>query len=305
MSVRDLRLFESCKGSVLRGTLVTAPLMMTGATTFLQDRRGDIIQLGLYNLVPGKMSRLDGFKYVRKHLRKGTRVSIAEPFLKIFYDGGRGIRVDDPRELRFESDDDQVTNISSYREEGNAFYNKKMYLAAIESYTTGLNKDTLVPTVLSNRAQAYIMLNNWPQAIADSAASLSIRPDCEKTRKRYNKALEMTSKGDVSELLRNILEPSNWNREEEVEKSAEALKSDGNTAFKRGNYTEAIELYTLALLASNKVVRTMLGNWAAACLELELYHEALAAAAASLRIWVDPKSVFRVSRALIQVSFCS
>lgn len=46
----------------------------------------------------------------------------------------------------------------------------------------------------------------------------------------------------------------------------------------------------------------MLSNWAAACLELESFHEALAAAAASLRIWVDPKSIFRLSRALVQLN---
>lgn len=144
MSVRDLKLFESCKGSVLRGTLVTSPLMMTGATTFLQDHHGDIIQLGLYNFVPGKMSRLDRFEYVRKHLRKGTRVAIAEPFLKIlvkiFYDGGRGVRVDDPRELQLGADDTAILSISSYREEGNAFYKKKMHLAAIEEHRRGCQK---------------------------------------------------------------------------------------------------------------------------------------------------------------------
>jgi hypothetical protein len=94
IDVKDLKMFEPCKGHVLRGTLITeitVPSVVKGITTFLQGDSGAIIQIAIYNYVPGKMSRLNETEYVRKHLPKGTRVLIAEPFTKIFVDGNRGV----------------------------------------------------------------------------------------------------------------------------------------------------------------------------------------------------------------------
>ena len=99
IDIKDLRLFEVCKGSVLRGTLVASPAVMTGITTFLRDGTGAIVQICLYNFVPGKMNRLDKTTYARKHLSIGTRVEIAEPFSKIFFDGNRGVRIGNVRAL--------------------------------------------------------------------------------------------------------------------------------------------------------------------------------------------------------------
>jgi tetratricopeptide (TPR) repeat protein len=305
IDVKDLKLFECCKGNVLRGTLITVPSVIKGITTFLQDDSGAVIQIAIYNYVPGKMSRLNETEYVRKHLPKGKRVLIAEPFTKIFVDGNRGVRIDNPREFRVEGADQ--SDISTAREEGNEFYKQKMYHAASESYITGLQNENLVPTLLSNRSQAHIKLEQWPQALADSAASLSIRPTCDKTYKRYHKALaevmgEHPSKTDVLNL---VLDPTNWKSEQDYSKysgSADGLKKAGNEAFKCQDYERAVASYTSALLVANKDVRAVLSNWAQAALQCDSYHEAVAASAAALRIWADDKAVYRLCMALANLN---
>ncbi len=301
IGIGDLKLFETCKGAVLRGTLISVPSVVKGVTTFLQDHsKGDIIQIALYNYVPGKMSRLDEIEYVRKHLPKGTRVEIAEPFTKIFLDGNRGVRIDNPREFRVEGANG---DIATARTEGNEFFKQKMYLAASESYITGLQDENIVPTLLSNRSQAYIKLGQWSQALADAAASLTIRPSCPKTYQRYRKCLaEIIGEhgSNKSDMLNLIIDPMTWNKEHDgsTSESANCLKQSGNEAFKSQDYERAVALYTSGLLAANKDVRLVLSNWSQASLLYQSYHEALAASAASLRVWADDKAVYRLCIAL-------
>jgi tetratricopeptide (TPR) repeat protein len=183
-----------------------------------------------------------------------------------------------------------------------------MYEAAVESYTSGLRPESLVPTLLSNRAQTFINMERWPDALADSAASLTIRPSCKKTLLRYQKALKQVlaqHEQSKSTSLRVILEPTLWHSLDNVKpstKTSEQLKVEGNEAFKCLDYSRASDLYTSALLASDVNVRAVLGNWSQASLELKCYHECLAAAAASLRIWTDDKAVYRLCKALAQLN---
>jgi len=306
IGAKGLKLFESCKGSVLRGTIIALPAVATGITTFLQDDSGVIVRIGLYNFVPGKMNRLDSTEYVRNRLRSGTKVEIAEPFTKIFFDGNRGVRIDDPREFRIE--EGHSSDLASARHKGNDFFRKKQFQAAVESYTSGLQQESLIPTLLSNRAQAFINLERWADGLADAAASLTIRPGCEKTLHRYQKATKQVlaqQEQSKSAALRVVLEPNSWHSPEVTTPSPhslEQLKNEGNEAFKNRDYERAIETYTTALLASDGNVRAVLGNWSQASLELRCYHEALAAAAASMRIWTDDKAIYRLCKALAQLN---
>mmetsp|Transcript_12169 Transcript_12169/g.18677 ORF Transcript_12169/g.18677 Transcript_12169/m.18677 type:complete len:751 (-) Transcript_12169:789-3041(-) len=305
IDVKDLKLFQTCKGNVLTGTLIIVPKVILGISTILKDDNGGAIQIALYNYVPGKMSRLNETEYARKHLSKGTRVSIAEPFTKILADGNRGVRIDDPREFRIEGDNQ--TDISSAREDGNEFYKQKMYQAASESYIAGLQNEDLVPTLLTNRAQAHIMLEQWPQALADAAASLTIRPTCKKTYLRYKKALaKVIDEQPNSNVLNLALDPSIWqNGEEDMPKnsgSSAEMKQAGNEAFKCQDYERAVTCYTSALLVASKIVRVVLSNWSQSALQYDSYHEALAASAAALRIWADGKAVYRLCMSLTQLN---
>ena len=305
ITIDHLKLFESCKGSVLRGSIVGLPIVCTGITTLFQDEGGNIIQLGIYNYIPGKMTMRRATEYARKHLPKGIRVEIAEPFTKIFVDGNRGVRIDDCREFRVEGEGSG--SLSAARLEGNDFFKQKMFLAASEAYIAGLSSEILVPTLLSNRAQAFINLGDWGSALADAASSLTIRPSCEKTRLRYRKALgkleqenqshESTSSFPLQEALLKTDFPVLSSKTSNPE-TADELKAKGNAAFVRKEYDSAIHLYTRSLFESGGDARAVLSNWSQASIELECYHEAVAASAASLRIWLDDKAIFRLCKSL-------
>ncbi len=136
-----------------------------------------------------------------------------------------------------------------------------MYNAASEAYINGIRKAELVTTLLSNtRSQAYAMMNDWERLLADAAASLTMRPDNEKSWARYRKALEIVDDrtglifhglGESAPIIRNVLRA--WNNDQANEsatrgKDALALKTEGNAAFKMKQYVRAAEFYTSALM---------------------------------------------------------
>eukprot|EP00971_Amphidinium_carterae_P082818 1638725-Amphidinium_carterae.1 len=103
IGVEDLKLFQVATGGVLSGRLVTDPFATVGVTTFLEDSKGALVQLGLYNMLPGAPTGKKLLLMAEQRFPKGTKLSIAEPFYKIFRDGKRGVRVDDPPDVRVES----------------------------------------------------------------------------------------------------------------------------------------------------------------------------------------------------------
>eukprot|EP00971_Amphidinium_carterae_P025368 500714-Amphidinium_carterae.1 len=107
IGVEDLKLSQVSTGCVLSGRFVVDPVPMIGVTTLLEDSKGSLVQLGLYNMLPGAPTvRPTGKKALlmaEERFPKGTKLSIAEPFFKIFLDGNRGVRVDDPSDVRVES----------------------------------------------------------------------------------------------------------------------------------------------------------------------------------------------------------
>ena len=95
ISVLDLQLFKVMKGARIECEVVGSPNHMVGITTIIQDASGNAVMCGIYNL-PG----VDNQAAASKALPRGCTLVIAEPFLKIMKDGNRGIRVDNPAELR-------------------------------------------------------------------------------------------------------------------------------------------------------------------------------------------------------------
>ena len=211
---------------------------------------GDVILVALYNFLPDGLYGRESDPVANAKIPKECIVRIAEPFQKVFQDGSRGIRIDNPNDITVISSGIKATLIDeekiliSAKNTGNGLVQKKMYNAASEAYINGIRKAELVPTLLSNRSQAYAMMNDWEHSLADAAASLTMRPDNEKSWARYRKALEIVEdrtglifhgEGESTPIIRNVLRA--WNNEQANEsatrgKDALALKTEGNSAFK-------------------------------------------------------------------------
>ena len=106
----------------------------------------------------------------------------------------------------------------SAKTSGNTLVKGKKYNAACFA---GIRQANVVPTLLSNRSQAYAMMNEWDRSLADAAASLTMRPDNAKTWARYNKALEILSEqhnNDRRNMLTSLLHLESDNHAPEVAK---------------------------------------------------------------------------------------
>lgn len=322
IQISELKLFDTCKGCMLEGKLVVDPFTpMVGSTTLLQDSDGSIIKICLYNFLPAGAFGQEADEIAKTMIPKDSVMRVSEPFLKIFRDGTRGIRVDNPGDVQIinprstngEIRGDREKLLRKAKDEGNKLFAKRWYHAASEIYLAGLRKDNLIPTLLSNRAQTSIKMNDWATALCDASASLTLRPDSEKTWDRYHKALrELGVKDTEKRLCHNIgklrsvmlevftsaSEISCNDDDSETEDNPEKIKADANEQYKLRNFEHAYRLYSRALCKSGGTTRAILSNWSQCALYLNTQHDAIAASAASLRIVPEDKSVYRLAKSL-------
>ena len=95
---------------------------------------------------------------------------------------------------------------------GNEAYKNKHYTEAIDLYTKAIELNKSEPSYLTNRATAYLKLNDVESAVIDCKLALEIKPDFSKAYNRMSKCHVI--KGDLKEasilLQRAIeLEPGN------------------------------------------------------------------------------------------------
>jgi hypothetical protein len=81
----------SYRGRVIYCTIVTPCFVINAASTLVEDTNGDIANLAVYNLQKAKQI-----------LRAGRKIAIIEPFYKLRADGTPGIRVDEPKEIKYD-----------------------------------------------------------------------------------------------------------------------------------------------------------------------------------------------------------
>jgi tetratricopeptide (TPR) repeat protein len=346
VSTSKLKLFQSAVGFYIEGTIVGEAIQpMVGGTVLLQEAsfngHNSYVAVAFYNVLPAGLCGADAEPLLRAKFPLGATLKVAEPFFKIFRDGSRGIRVDDPSDLlvvdkMHSANSTTTTGSTSFlsdadllkaKNKGNRFVAKKQFDAAVDVYLTALRcTPDLIPTVLSNRAQAYIFLEQWAPAFCDAAASLTIRPACKKTWARYTltktnllatiaasrgkakRPLSTNTSSDNSlhctrDLLAKVIDsilPPSPECACEIADSARGndLKLAGNHAFKKKDYVNAIVLYSKSLRAAGGTNRALLSNWSHCALEIGSLMDALASATASLRIAADEKAIFRLAHAL-------
>lgn len=200
---------------------------------------------------------------------------------------------------------------------------KKCYNSATDVYLTGLrggsNNDALIATLLSNRAQAYLSLQQWAPAVADAAASLTLRPDSDKTWARYDVGLEKLREqllksdkrpkvGSAATTTRNLfrlLVPTLVVDNETVPNvqvaEAQQLKTKGNEAFRQKDHGTAVRYYTEALTVGGETTRAILSNWAFCALQTGTLGDVVSACTTSLRIGVGEKAWHRLVTALCRL----
>lgn len=314
MHVRDMRLYSSTKGRYIEGKLIAQPFTpFVGTTTILEDDSGNIVPIALYNFLPDGLHGKDSDDIAALKLPKGCTVRIAEPLYKVFRDGSRGLRVDDPSEIEVtlkETRGEDETSLLHALKVGERLVQKGMRAGACEAYIIGRQHASLAAILLSNRSQAYAKMGDWGRSLGDAAAALCLQPRYQKAWCRYRTATTHLT-ADIlmtEEKTRYILERAllsgcsdRQSKISSVGQTALGLKREGNAAFRSCNYSEAAGCYSAALHISGEMPRALLAGWASSCLATGAHLDALAAAAASLRIDFDGMGVIRVAQALMQL----
>jgi len=328
--IGELPMFETAVGRVLAGTLIVEPMTALGVTTILEDDWGDIVKLGLYNALPGGVTGGEAWALAAKVFPKGLRLRIAEPYAKIFADGSRGVRVDDPADLLAEGGS-LVKDLAAVKEEGNRLFAGGNFHAAADAYWRGVRDGGGdVAVLLSNRAQASIKQQRWAAAVQDAAAAILLDPMQSKAWSRYVAALhglgfdeaaararavrgrgqadeEAHGVGSARELLWAVL-PELWALPvtQGGDGVPEDLKDQGNRAYREGRYDDAEVLYTLALSASPAAgaVAVLLSNLAQCTTNTGALHDAVAVSAASMRLRPTGKAVHRLAKAIALLGEC-
>ena len=181
----DLPVFMVAKGKVVHCKVIAEPFVTVALQLLVEDSQGQVMPLQLYNQFP------DGSHAVISKFAKGTKLSIAEPFLKIMNDGYRGIRIDAPTDLRLSSQMLDDNDMMSLKTSGNSAFSKGQFDLAKERYMAALQLGEVeeIARFLANRAQAFLDIDPL-EACKDAAATLLLRPEHAKAGLRYAIALK-------------------------------------------------------------------------------------------------------------------
>mmetsp|Transcript_86129 Transcript_86129/g.152156 ORF Transcript_86129/g.152156 Transcript_86129/m.152156 type:complete len:843 (-) Transcript_86129:163-2691(-) len=311
--IKDLDLFRSKTGARLDGSLKTKPMYAAGCVaTVIEDDEGDVIRLGLYNMV-GATSQANSEKLFPDDMK----LTIMEPYLKIMADGSLGVRVDNPAEVISHKQGSE--GIAELKRSGNDAFAAGDFELAVLRYEEALHHQEAenVHVALSNRAQAYLSDEQAANALTDAAAALLLRPKSPKAWTRFVKSLGCLPSGDApikaetvmkaalgsqsprvpatectdsppESLIRHILAhvaPIACNATRDC--SYKEWKEEGNASFKDGDFASAVESYTAALaFPAAQSIASVLSNLAAAALKLGRAQDALAYAVAATRVGV-------------------
>lgn len=306
----DLVLFQTAKGCYIEGKIVGEPIQpMVGGITLIQETStNNLLLICFYNVLPDGINGAAAEPLLKAEFPMGSTLRVAEPYYKIFGAGTRGVRIDTPSEIHVvDHFNQEIVSAKTAKQRGNDFVSKKQFLAAIDLYLKGLqtsSESDFVATLLSNRSQANIQMEDYISAICDAAASLTIRPKSPKTWYRYQKCLKQiqqingTKKCELLSLVLESLNVSESTTKKVDIEVAQHFKQQGNEAFKNQSFMQSIDLYTKSLDNSALITQAMLNNWALCALKILNFGDAVAAAAASLRIGYNEKAAFRLINAL-------
>jgi hypothetical protein len=137
--ISDLTLETHHRGSYILLRAVTPIDRMTAIMAVVEDQRGDVLMLQLYNQEAGLTT--DG------RLLEGTVIIIKEPYLKMMADGDYGLRVDHLSDIRLIPEHDPLvpsvwrsrsqhhTSAIHWKTRGNDFFNQSAYYLAIDWYS--------------------------------------------------------------------------------------------------------------------------------------------------------------------------
>ncbi|PYI07190.1 hypothetical protein BO78DRAFT_341620 [Aspergillus sclerotiicarbonarius CBS 121057] len=239
--IKDLTLETHHRGSFLLVRAVTPTDIMTAIMAVVEDERGDVIMLQLYN--QEKDLATDG------RLAEGTVMLVKEPYLKMMADGDYGLRVDHLSDIRFIPDHDPLVpsvwrgrpkhhaSADFWKTKGNSFFSQAAYHLAIDCYSKALDSSPTLEedlTIRLNRALTCLKTHQFDAALRDVELTLSNNDSSEKALFRKSQALYHLQRFQESCEAHKVLSkayPNNTAAKSEFDRATARL-----TEGQRGEY---------------------------------------------------------------------
>jgi hypothetical protein len=178
------------KGKILWVVSVEPCFRISGLTLLVQDLKGRLANLGLYNIIRAHDTSFDA----QTLFPVGTKLGIKEPYYKMQNSGNFGLRSDNPCNVIIERPATKSGSVTpdALKTAGNKLFAQKRFEEAAEHYglaltTTGAAAAQL-PLYL-NRAAAKLGYKDYPGALADSETALAIDGRSVKGQYRRGQAL--------------------------------------------------------------------------------------------------------------------
>ncbi|KAJ9195287.1 hypothetical protein DTO027B5_6494 [Paecilomyces variotii] len=231
--IKDLTLETHHRGSYILVRAVTPTHRMTAIMAVVEDERGDVFVLQLYN--QEKDLATDG------RLVEGTVMLIKEPYLKIMADGNCGLRVDHLSDIRFIPEYDPLVpsvwrgrpedhaSAMFWKTKGNGLFDKAAYYLAIDCYSKALDSSPTLEediTIRLNRALTCLKTHQFDAALRDVELALANDDSLEKALFRKSQALYYLHRFEESCEVHKVLSkayPNNTSAKSEFNRATARL----------------------------------------------------------------------------------
>ena len=132
-----------------------------------------------------------------------------------------------------------------FKNQGNDYFKKQNFKKAIECYTKAIHLNRSEPTFYTNRASAYMAINNYDSALSDCRLALSINPDHPRALTRGARCLILLGKlAEAKEMMSHAdrVQPNDPQVKEEYKDLSEAIQdlNDYKLFVGQKNYSQAL-----------------------------------------------------------------
>ena len=187
MKIIDLVPCKIHKNKVIYATIIDNGFMINAYHTVIEDSYAQCAKLCIYNINT----------ILHNALKTGVKIAVVNPYYKLGDEGCYFIRQESPEEVIIVSDSIRANNSKSsdeHKREGNKFFNRKDYETAIRCYTRAIKIDRSDPIYWNNRAQSYIKLAYYEEALADAETASRLNTNC--TKSKFRMAMAWSGLGD-------------------------------------------------------------------------------------------------------------
>ena len=164
-------------GTYLQCTIVEPLFVAASATALLRDDSGALVSLSLYHCLPPGATQA----FAQRAFPVGSRLTVKEPYLKMYNTGYLGLRVDNPCNLVLQLPPSIARDAVQLKSYANDCYAGRDVWSAARAYSQALDlqpapQGELRAVLLSNRALTRLCLRDASGALEDCDAGLAASP---------------------------------------------------------------------------------------------------------------------------------